>query len=217
MSSFGTSSPPPLLQVPPFVSNSIEFLRHFILFLLLPIFTVILLAFVSAAIARYIYKKIFARYATPQELLEDALKQLKDNNKSWSRDKALDKLRLVIRLQPPEKAFRGNDDMIMKPYIILANELFYGYIQDGHSKTERRRIKENNTTRKRRGTTQQQCIDSLTLIECQDIIQQGLDINPQNDSLLKLQSEVQLIKQYGMNESHIKMLNAGYMGTIVPS
>ena len=214
MSSFGTSSPPPLLQVPPFITNSIEFIRHFILFFLLPIFTVILLAFVSAAIARYIYKKIFARYATPQELLEDALNQLKDN-KSWSRDKALDKLRLVIRLQP-EKAFRGNDDMIMKPYIILANELFYGYIQDGNSKIERRRIKENNTTRRRRGTTQQQCIDSPTLIECQDIIQQGLDINPQNDSLLKLQTEVQLIK-YGMNESHIKMLNAGYMGTIVPS
>lgn len=208
---FGTSSPPPLLQLPPFVSNSIEFLRHFILFFLLPIFTVILLAFVSAAIARYIYKKIFARYATPQELLEDALNQLKDN-KSWSRDKSLDTLRTVIQLHP-EKAFCGNDDMIMKPYIILANELFYGYIQDGNSKTERRRIKENNTTRRRRGTTQQQCIDSPTLIECQDIIQQGLDINPQNDSLLKLQAEVQLINQYGMNESHVKMLNAGYMGS----
>ena len=212
MSSFGTSSPPPLLQVPPFITNSIEFLRHFILFFLLPIFTVILLAFVSAAIARYIYKKIFAKYATPKELLEDSLNQLKDN-KSWSRDRSLDTLRLVIQLHP-EKAFKGNDDMIMKPYIILANELFYGYIQDGNSKIERRRIKENNTTRlRRRGKTQQQCIDSPTLVECQDIIQQGLDINPQNDSLLKLQTEVQLIKQYGMNESHIKMLNAGYMGS----
>ena len=212
-SSFGTSSPPPLLQVPPFVSNSIEFLRHFILFFLLPIFTVVLLAFISAAIARYIYKKIFARYATPQELLENALNQLKDN-KSWSRDKAVDKLRLVIQLHP-EKAVSGNDDMIMKPYIILANELFYGYIQDGNSsKIERRRMKENNTTRlRRRGVTQQQCIESSTLVECQDIIQQGLDINPQNDSLLKLQNEVQLIKQFGMNESHIKMLNAGYMGS----
>ena len=211
MSSFGTSSPPPLLQVPPFITNSIEFIRHFVLFFLLPIFTVILLAFVSAAIAQYIYKKIFARYATPQELLEDALSQLKDN-KSYSRDKALETLRLVIQLHP-EKAFSGNDDMIMKPYIILANELFYGYIQDGNSKTERRRMKEYNTTRRRRITTQQQCIDSPTLVECQDIIQQGLDINPQNNSLLKLQSEVQLIMQYGMNESHVKMLNAGYMGS----
>ena len=212
MSSFGTSSPPPLLQIPPFITNSIEFLRHFILFFLLPIFTVILLAFVSAAIAQYIYRKIFARYATPQELLEDALNQLNDN-KSWSRDKALDKLRLVIQLHP-EKAFSGNDDMIMKPYIILASELFYGYIQDGNSKTERRRMKESNTTRlRRRGATQQQCIDSPTLIECQDIIQQGLGINPQNNSLLKLQTEVLLIKKYGRNESHIKMLNAGYMGS----
>jgi len=210
MSSFGTYSPPPLLQVPPFITNSIEFIRHFVLFLLLPIFTVILLAFVSAAIARYIYKKIFARYATPQELLEDALNQLKDN-KSWSRDKALDTLRLVIQLHP-EKAFSGNVDMIMKPYIILANELFYGYIQDGNSKTGIRRMKENNTCR-RRGTTKQQCIDSPTLLECQDIIQQGLDINPQNDSLLKLQVEVQIIKKYGKNESHVKMLNAGYMGS----
>jgi len=212
MSSFGTSSPPPLLQVPLFITNSIEFIRHFVLFFLLPIFIVILLAFVSAAIAQYIYRKIFARYATPQELLEDALNKLNNNNKSYSRDRALDTLRLVIQLHP-EKAFSGNDDMTMKPYIILANELFYGYIQDGNSKNERRRMKENNTTRlRRRGTTQQQ-IDSPILIECQDIIQQGLTINPQNDSLLKLQSEVQLIKQYGMNESHVKMLNAGYMGS----
>jgi len=136
---------------------------------------------------------------------------LKDN-KSWSRDKALDKLRLVIQLQP-EKAFSGNDDMIMKPYIILANELFYGYIQDGNSTTERRKMKENNTTRRRRGTKEQQFIESPTLIECQDIIQQGLSVDSSNDSLLKLQNEVQLITQFGMNESHIKMLNAGYMGS----
>ena len=69
----------------------------------------------------------------------------------------------------------------------------------------------------RRSTTQQhdkESNDNLspTLIECQDIIQQGLDLDPQNESLLKLQTEVQLIKQYGRNDAHLKMLRAGWVG-----
>ena len=222
MPSYGStmSSPvlPPNLEIPPFILNSYEFIQHFALFFLIPIGTIVISAFILGAIVRYIYLKLFARYATPQELLDDALNQMKKGRRS----RALDTLRLIIKLQP-DKCFSSNGDM-MKPYIALATELFHMGINNnndaGDCKQRKRRSKENNNIGRRRSrlkTTQQhdkESNDNLspTLIECQDIILQGLCLDPQNESLLKLQTEVQLIKQYGRNDAHLKMLRAGWVG-----
>lgn len=211
---------PPNLEIPPFIINSYDFIQHFALFFLVPIAIVVISAFILGAIVRFIYLKLFARYATPEELLDDALNQLKKSGLG-RRSRALDTLRLVIKLQP-DKCFGSNDDM-MKPYIVLATELFYMDINNddvGEGEQRKRRSKENNNIGRRwsrQATTQQydkESNDNLspTLIECQDIIQQGLDLDPQNESLLKLQTEVQLIKQYGRNDAHLKMLRAGWVG-----
>ena len=207
---------PPNLEIPPFIINSYDFIQHFALFFLVPIGTVIVSAFVLAAIVRFIYLKLFARYATPQELLDDALNQLKKSGLG-RRSRALDTLRLVIKLRP-SMCFGSKDDM-MKPYIVLATELFYMDINNDDVGEGEQRKNSNNIGRRRsrQATTQQhdkESNDNLspTLIECQDIIQQGLDLDPQNESLLKLQTEVQLIKQYGRNDAHLKMLRAGWVG-----
>ena len=207
---------PPNLEIPPFIINSYDFIQHFALFFLVPIAIVVISAFILAAIVRFIYLKLFARYATPQELLDDALNQLKKSGLG-RRSRALDTLRLVIKLHP-NKCFGSNDDM-MKPYIVLATELFYMDINNDDVGDGEQWKNNNNIGRRRsrQATTQQhdkESNDNLspTLIECQDIIQQGLDLDPQNESLLKLQTEVQLIKQYGRNDAHLKMLRAGWVG-----
>ena len=216
---------PPSFDLPPGVIHTFEFLRHFTVFFILPIVTIICCAYVSAVLARFLYLKLFARYATPQELLDGALIQLKKSEQSSkggsrnsvaSRDGALDTLRLVIKLDPA-KVFSNSDD-IMKPFIVLATALFYGEINnDMNGKNDslrNRKASGNNTTRRRRGQTSQQQNESnnnlpSALIECQDVIQKGLAIDPQNDSLLKLQNELGLIRQYG--KTHITMLKAGHV------
>lgn len=216
---------PPSFDIPLGVTHTFEFLRHFTVFFILPIVTIVCCAYVSAVLARFLYLKLFARYATPQELLDGALIQLKKSEQSSkggsrnsiaSRDGALDALRLVIKLDPA-KVFSNADD-IMKPFIVLATELFYGEINnDMNGKNDslrNRKASGNNTTRRRRGQTSQQQKESNNstspkLIECQDVIQKGLAIDPQNNSLLKLQNELGLIRQYG--KTHITMLKAGHL------
>lgn len=215
---------PPSFDIPLGVTHTFEFLRHFTVFFILPIVTIVCCAYVSAVLARFLYLKLFARYATPQELLDGALIQLKKSEQSSKggsrnsvaiRDGALDALRLVIKLDPA-KVFSNADD-IMKPFIVLATELFYGEINDMNGKSDclrNRKASGNNTTRRRRGQTSQQQKESNNstspkLIECQDVIQKGLTIDPQNDSLLKLQNELGLIRQYG--KTHITMLKAGHV------
>ena len=215
---------PPSFDIPLGVTHTFEFLRHFTVFFILPIVTIVCCAYVSAVLARFLYLKLFARYATPQELLDGALIQLKKSEQSSkggsrnsiaSRDGALDALRLVIKLDPV-KVFSNSND-IMKPFIVLATELFYGEINDMNGKSDclrNRKASGNNTTRRRRGQTSQQQKESNNstspkLIECQDVIQKGLAIDPQNNSLLKLQNELGLIRQYG--KTHITMLKAGHV------
>ena len=215
---------PPSFDIPLGVTHTFEFLRHFTVFFILPIVTIVCCAYVSAVLARFLYLKLFARYATPQELLDGALIQLKKSEQSSkggsrnsiaSRDGALDALRLVIKLDPV-KVFSNSND-IMKPFIVLATELFYGEINDMNGKSDclrNRKASGNNTTRRRRGQTSQQQKESNNstspkLIECQDVIQKGLAIDPQNNSLLKLQNELGLIRQYG--KTHITMLKAGHL------
>mmetsp|Transcript_17469 Transcript_17469/g.37761 ORF Transcript_17469/g.37761 Transcript_17469/m.37761 type:complete len:226 (-) Transcript_17469:238-915(-) len=215
----GQNLRPSLKQIPPFFIHSFDFLRHFVLFFLLPIVTVVFCALVAAALTRTLHRLLFARYATPDELLENALNRLKKNehssralhrSSSASRKKALDTLRLVIQLQPD----------IMKPYIVLATELFYGDLNNDESvesnRGQQRKRKTNNSTTLRRrevqSTEESQHNPSPTLIECEEIIKQGLSVDPKNDSLLKLQNELQIVTQYGRNGAHAKMMNIGSLG-----
>mmetsp|Transcript_8924 Transcript_8924/g.15775 ORF Transcript_8924/g.15775 Transcript_8924/m.15775 type:complete len:219 (-) Transcript_8924:104-760(-) len=208
--------PPDLLNPPPFIIHTFDFLRHFVLFFLVPIAVVALSALFAAALALRIHRAFFARYATPEELLEDSLKQLKNNERrrslsrsssSVSRKKALETLRLVIQLRP---------DM-MEAYIVLATELFYGDISDGSGESDekqrRRNTNSNTALRRRTAQTSEQSHDATNhLIECQEIVKQGLCIDDKNESLLNLQNELQLVNKYGRNGAYAKMMNIGSFG-----
>ncbi len=53
---------------------------------------------------------------------------------------------------------------------------------------------------------------STTLLECLEIINQGLDVDPNNDSLQKLMTELQVVVRYGKSSVHTKMMNVGSFG-----
>ena len=213
-----------LSQLPPSAIHTLDFLRHFFFFFLVPIASVVLCAILAASIAGSIHRRYIARYATPEELLDDAKNQLKrDNRRSskqprgidiirgisdGSRRRALDRLRVVIRLQP---------DML-EAYIILVTELFYGDILSTEvdvSKKKHDKKYNNSTARQRKGrhlnATNSNTL-SQELMECQDIIKQGLSFDAKNESLLKLQNEVKLVKQYGTVGTHMNMINVGSFG-----
>lgn len=214
-------------DLPPFLINTFGFFRHFILFFLLPIALVVFSALVAAALARRIHRRLFARYATPEELFEDAVTRLKNGERRGGaasnprassfagRERALETLRLVIRLRP---------DM-MKAYSVLATELFYGDLNNPESgesdkRHERRRIANKQSVlrvRRRAAPTTEQTHDvtnnlSPALIECEAIVSQGLRVDGKDQSLLKLQNELKLINQYGRNGAHVKMMNVGSFG-----
>ena len=208
-----------LAKLPPSIIHTYDFLQHFILGFVFPISTVFFSAVIAASLSHWLYRKLFARYATPEELLEDALKRLKKNERkkgrtsfpsSSSRERALQTIRLVISLQPNN----------VKPYTILATELFYGEINNASGENGQQRNISNNTALRRRRDTQtthpQQHVSnnnlSPALLECQDLIKQGLSIDPKNESLLKLSNELQLVKQYGKDGAHTKMMNIGSFG-----
>ena len=213
-----------LSQLPPSAIHTLDFLRHFFFFFLVPIASVVLCAILAASIAGSIHRRYIARYATPEEILDDAKNQLKKDNRrsskqprgidiirgisDGSRRRALDRLRVVIRLQP---------DML-EAYIILVTELFYGDILSTEvdvSKKKHDKKYNNSTARQRKGrhlnATNSNTL-SQELMECQDIIKQGLSFDAKNESLLKLQNEVKLVKQYGTVGTHMNMINVGSFG-----
>lgn len=222
-------------QFPPFVINIYDFLNHFILFFVVPLASVVCSAIFAAALAQLIHRALFARYATPEELLEHALKELRKNGRMGNTDRrrkrALDTLRQVIKLQgrgsAPDgvrMANRGGIEVcradLLKPYTALATELFYGEIivnPGGAMQGQQRRRTSNNTALRRRHVrtseqAQQEVTNSVspTLLECQDTIKQGLSIDSKNESLLKLEREVKLFVHY--DGAHTKMLHVGSFG-----
>mmetsp|Transcript_9733 Transcript_9733/g.14518 ORF Transcript_9733/g.14518 Transcript_9733/m.14518 type:complete len:216 (+) Transcript_9733:71-718(+) len=191
----------------PVISSTLDFLRHFTLFFLLPIGVVVTLAVVAASIVSQLYKALFSRYATPEELYDEALSLLKKSDASKDRQKALSNLHLVIQLKRE----------FIKAYIVLATELFYGEIKQAADEYRDRRKRDSQSRygtslRQRRNVQAQSTNSSDALEECQQVIQQGLSVDPTNKSLLKLQSELNLVKRYGTNSIHTQMLNVGSFG-----
>lgn len=190
------------------ISSTFDFLRHFVLFFLLPIGVVITLAIVAAAIVSRLYKAFFSRFATPEELFDEALRLLKKNDASKDRQKALRNLHLLIKLKSDYK----------EAYIVLATELFYGELKNAADEKQDRRKRESQSrdgqslSYRRSQQTNSTNDSPAALEECQKIIQQGLSIEPTNKSLLKLQSELNLVKRYGTNPIHTQMLNVGSFG-----
>mmetsp|Transcript_26158 Transcript_26158/g.37342 ORF Transcript_26158/g.37342 Transcript_26158/m.37342 type:complete len:218 (+) Transcript_26158:168-821(+) len=192
----------------PVISSTFDFLRHFVLFFLLPIGIVVTLAVVAAAIFSRLYNALFSRYATPEELFDEALRLLKKNDASKDRQKALRNLRLVIKLKSD----------YMNAYTLLATELFYGELKHAADENQDRRKRESQSryghslTNSRSRQTTSTNNSPVALEECQQVIQQGLSIDSANISLLKLQSELNLVKRYGTNSIHTQMLNVGSFG-----
>ena len=287
---------PQVFQIPPFLIHLLDFLHHFTFFFLLPFVAIVFSAFVAAALVLRLHRALFGRYATPQELLEDALGLLKKdgwamsaivadgnsngagrrrkpfqlssfprttmaqpNSSRWkrffpsnerpcspNRKRALDTLRLVIQLQP---------DMI-KAYVVLATELFYGELHHSEKNNHQKEPKHQQLTskmgiklqrimggerivplfensfsfstpsslksttgddRSQTKTAMQQYTQqnlSPSLAECQEVIEQGLTIDPTNDALLKLQSELLVVMKFGKSGVHAKMMSVGSFGWI---
>ena len=192
----------------PVISSTFDFLRHFVLFFLLPIGVVVTLAVVAAAIVSRLYNALFSRYATPEELFNEALRLLKKNDASIDRQKALRNLHLVIQLKSDYK----------EAYTVLATELFYGELKNAADENRDRRKRESQSRygqsmRYRRSRQTNTTNSSPAAIEeCQQVIHQGLSVDPSNKSLLKLQAELNLVKRYGTNSNHTQMLNVGSFG-----
>ena len=191
----------------PVISSTLDFLRHFTLFFFLPIGVVVTLAVVAAAIVSRLYKALFSRYATPEELYDEALSLLKKSDASKDRRKALSNLHLVMQLKRE----------FTTAYIVLATELFYVELKQAADEYRDRRKLESQSRygaslRQRRNVQTQSTNSSDAMEECQQVIQQGLSVDPTNKSLLKLQSELNLVKRYGTNSIHTQMLNVGSFG-----
>mmetsp|Transcript_13949 Transcript_13949/g.23724 ORF Transcript_13949/g.23724 Transcript_13949/m.23724 type:complete len:217 (-) Transcript_13949:164-814(-) len=191
----------------PVISSTLDFLRHFTLFFFLPIGVVVTLAVVAASIVSRLYKALFSRYATPEELYDEALSLLKKSDASKDRRTALSNLHLVMQLKRE----------FTTAYIVLATELFYGELKQAADEYRDRRKQESQSRygaslRQRRNVQTQSTNSSDALEECQQVIQQGLSVDPTNKSLLKLQSELNLVKRYGTNSIHTQMLNVGSFG-----
>jgi hypothetical protein len=192
----------------PVIRDSVEFLHHFVLFFLLPVGVVVASAVFCAMMVSRLYNATFSRYATPEELYDEALALLKKDCTSKQRKKALNNLRLVLKLKRH----------FIKAYVVLATELFYGelkHIDDSDSRYEQKYHMQYSSSssggssgslRQRRS----QHIQSHPAVEeCQEIIEQGLSIDPTDKRLLNLQTELKLVQRYGTNSSHTQMLNFG--------
>lgn len=287
-----------------FGHHTLEFLHHFAVFFLLPIVTILFSALVAAALTKQIYGTYFGRYATPKELLDEAIGILKKDgfiasaaatdgrgvidvgghkparrlfgssssrnfsrsaisdlkqvvffnqtSSSLHRNRALETLRLVIQLQPN----------LLQAYVVLAMELLYGEINDpssgdgvnardkqkhgkqrqqqqpkqmkvlqnpneagnGDNSLRQRNINNNAEvsnphilqTQKPKAKNRHDTLVvkhvSPALLECLEVIHQGLKIDPKHDALIKLNSELQLVIQYGRKGAHVKMMTVGSFG-----
>ena len=157
------------------------------------------------------YKLIFRRYATTGELFDEAVALLKKHNDIPNnfeyRQRALDNLRLIIQLNP--KMIEG--------YIVLSKELLYGEINDDIRQHQRIKSVDHANrysirNRQSKGLMQQLDNSTPDLIECRETIRKGLSIDSTNASLLKLQSELDLILKYGRNNVQTRMMNIGSFG-----
>jgi len=145
---------------------------------------------------------------------------IRETPAALNRNRALDNLRLVIQLKPE----------MMKPYEVLATELFYGELTNRSEKqtpqpqtTHSRGLTSDNALRQRRNTaplstnttsiqTTNEYLSLPELTECQEVIEQGLLEDPNNASLLKLQSELKVVMVYGRSGVHAKMMHVGSFG-----
>jgi len=208
-------------ELPDAITNTLDFLNHFVVGFVFPIAVVVLAAVIAAAVVGKLRSTLFARYATPQQLLDNAMNQLKKYERrkgkpgllfATNRERALDTLKYVIQSEP---------DML-KPHVVLATELFYGEVNDDWKRRrdhdrQRRGTSKNTDTALRRRDVQSQGSPkhgtsnlSPELIECR--IRKGLRIDPKNLALLNLQNELKLVNQYGKNGAHAKMMNVGSFG-----
>lgn len=190
----------------PFIRDSVEFLHHFVLFFLLPVGVVIGSAFFCAVLVSRLYKATFSRYATPEELYDEALTLLKKDCTSKQRKKALNNLRLVLKLKRH----------FILAYVVLATELFYGELKHMDDSDEPKYHTQNGRSSSGGGSSgllrqrRSQHIQSHPAIEeCQEIIEQGLSIDPTDKRLLNLQTELNLVKRYGTSSIHTQMLKLG--------
>ena len=191
----------------PFIRDSVEFLHHFVLFFLLPVTVVVVSAVVCAVLVSRLYKATFSRYATPEELYDEALALLKKDCTSKQRKKALNNLRLVLKLKRH----------FSEAYVVLATELFYGELKHRDDSDEPKYHTQNSRSSSSGGGSsgllrqrRSQHIQSHPAVEeCQEIIEQGLSIDPTDKRLLTLQTELNLVKRYGTSSIHTQMLNFG--------
>ena len=190
----------------PFIRDSVEFLHHFVLFFLLPVGVVIASAVVCAVLVSRLYKATFSRYATPEELYDEALTLLKKDCTSKQRKKALNNLRLVLKLKRH----------FSEAYVVLATELFYGELKHRDDSDEPKYHTQNSRSSSGGGSSgslrqrRSQHIQSHPAVEeCQEIIEQGLSIDPTDKRLLNLQTELNLVQRYGTSSIHTQMLNFG--------
>ena len=180
----------------PVISSTVDFLYEFMLFFFLPIGVVITVAIFAAWVVSCLYKYLFSRYATPEELYEEAMLLLKKDT-TKDRRKALSNLRLVIQLRRD----------FMNAYIVLATELFYGELQ-----IESEEYRERGGALLRRKKSTSLSTPNLLLEECQKVIHRGLSFDPSNKTLLKLKTELKLVECYGLRSNHVQMLSIGSFG-----
>ena len=194
----------------PFIRDSVEFLHHFVLFFLLPVGVVVVSAVVCAMMVSRLYKATFSRYATPEELYDEALALLKKDCTSKQRKKALNNLRLVLKLKRH----------FIQGYVVLATELFYGelkhrddsdsrYAPKYHTQNSRSSSGGGSSGLLRQRRSQHNIQSHPAVEECQEIIEQGLSIDPTDKILLNLQIELNLVQRYGTSSIHTQMLNFG--------
>lgn len=151
------------------------------------------------------YTLIFSRYATTEELYEEAISFLKtsdvDRTSSKYRDHALDNLRLVTQLDPKS----------IKSYVALSKELLYGEI---NNRSNENKCPSTTTSMRHRRELMQHLdkTSSEVLTECREVIRKGLAVDRTNESLLKLQSELNLVTKYGKNNVQTRMMNVGSFG-----
>ena len=125
-----------------------------------------------------------------------------DTNNTNFRDRALDHLRLVTKLDPKS----------IKPYIALSKELLYGEINNRPSENKHHSTATTSIRCRRELLQHLDSTSSEVLTECKEVIRKGLVVDPTNESLLKLQSELNLVTKYGKNNVETRMMNVGSFG-----
>jgi hypothetical protein len=217
------------LLLPPLVLHAVKFARHFFLFFLLPIAAVVIAALLAATLVISVQRSLFARLATPEEVLEDALRRQRRNDDDVPtigyphgpssspaarhrrhREAALEALRGV-----PRPWDRG---------AVLARERRRRAL-GGRRRNERiptmRGDRDNELTHRNQsshadGGGTMHAIEggggdgaSSRLDEWEKTIERGLAYDPTNESMLKLRGELRLVREYGSRGPQTRMMKVG--------